>query len=71
MGNCTIPANHAVPPEGAVVEIRYLYRAGPHGALFQPVYLGERRDISMSEAKLSQVTRVKGAATDTEALSAA
>lgn len=64
MGNCSIPANHPVPQEGAVVEVRYLYRAGPQGALFQPVFLGERRDIAVSDAKLSQVTRVKVAAND-------
>lgn len=64
MGNCTIPASHPVPQEGAVVEVRYLYRSGPQGALFQPVFLGERRDIPVSEAKLAQVTRVKVAAND-------
>ncbi|NDE99888.1 MAG: DNA ligase, partial [Verrucomicrobia bacterium] len=54
VGNVTIPANHQVPPVGAVVEVRYLY-AYPDGSLFQPVYLGERRDVSAEECVCSQL----------------
>lgn len=43
IGNCTIPANFNIPSAGALVEIRYLY-AYRNGALYQPVYKGERSD---------------------------
>ncbi len=52
MGNVTIPPNHAVPTEGAVVEVRYLYAAP---ALVQPVYLGERDDVTPQECVTAQV----------------
>ena len=54
VGNVTIPANHAIPAVGAVVEVRYLY-AFRSGSLFQPVYLGERPDLDRSEARASQL----------------
>lgn len=45
LGKVTIPANHSVPAEGTLVEVGYLYRMpGESGALFQPVYKGERGD---------------------------
>lgn len=40
VGNCTVPPNHDIPSVGSVVEIQYLYRTGPSGSLFQPVFLG-------------------------------
>jgi bifunctional non-homologous end joining protein LigD len=43
VGNVTIPANHAIPKTGDLVEVRYLYRF-PGGSLFQPIYLGSRAD---------------------------
>lgn len=43
VGSVTIPANFTVPEPGELVEIRYLY-AFRGGSLFQPVYLGPRRD---------------------------
>lgn len=52
VGNVTIPANHEVPPVGAVVEVRYLY-ATP--ALYQPVYLGVRDDVTPTECVMAQV----------------
>lgn len=52
VGNVTIPANHDVPPIGAVVEVRYLYAAP---ALYQPVYLGVRDDILPAECVMAQV----------------
>jgi len=54
VGNCTIPANHAIPEEGQVVEIKYLY-AYEGGSLYQPIYLGVRTDIDKNECVLSQL----------------
>lgn len=54
-GNVTIPPNHAMPNIGDVVEIRYLYAFKQSGALYQPVYLGRRDDISMSECTIAQL----------------
>ena len=54
VGNVTIPANHSVPPVGAVVEVRYLY-AVPDGSLYQPVYLGVRHDVEPHECVVSQL----------------
>ncbi len=54
-GNVTIPANHSVPPVGAVVEIRYLYAFNESNALYQPVYLGLRTDVDQHECVLSQL----------------
>lgn len=53
VGNVTIPANHAIPIEGSVIEVRYLY-AYEGGSLFQPTYLGPRADISQEECLASQ-----------------
>jgi bifunctional non-homologous end joining protein LigD len=54
VGNVTIPPNQPVPQVGAVVEVRYLY-AFPDGSLFQPVYLGERSDVDVTECGVSQL----------------
>lgn len=54
LGNVTIPANHAIPQVGALVEVRYLY-AYPGGSLFQPQYLGVRDDLDRSDCTLSQL----------------
>ncbi|MEQ2007465.1 MAG: WGR domain-containing protein [Limisphaerales bacterium] len=54
VGNVTIPANHKVPPVGAVVETRYLH-AYRDGSLYQPVYLGERSDVRQEECVVSQL----------------
>jgi len=54
VGNVTIPVNHAIPKIGAVVEVRYLY-AYAEGSVYQPVYLGERSDISPSDCSMSQL----------------
>lgn len=43
VGNVTIPANHAIPQTGDLVEVKYLYRF-PGGSLYQPIYLGLRTD---------------------------
>jgi bifunctional non-homologous end joining protein LigD len=54
-GNVTIPPNHAIPEVGAVVEIRYLYAFKESGAIYQPVYLGPRTDIPLSECGVDQL----------------
>jgi bifunctional non-homologous end joining protein LigD len=54
-GNVTIPANHAIPQVGAVVEVRYLYAYPESLALYQPVYLGPRDDIDPGECLVSQL----------------
>lgn len=54
MGNVTIPANHDIPAEGSVVEVRYLY-AIRGGSLYQPVYLGVRDDITPEECVTAQL----------------
>lgn len=53
VGGVTVPANHELPEPGTVVEIRYLY-AFPEGGLHQPVYLGPRSDIPVSDCLASQ-----------------
>lgn len=55
VGNCTIPPNYPVPPERALVEVRYLYYFGLGGALFQPQYAGIRTDLDESEASINQL----------------
>jgi bifunctional non-homologous end joining protein LigD len=54
VGNVTVPANHAVPDAGALVEVQYLY-AFRGGALFQPVYRGARSDLTEASATLTQL----------------
>ena len=54
-GNVTIPPNHALPPVGGVVEVRYLYAFPESGRLFQPVYLGARDDVLPAECATSQL----------------
>lgn len=54
-GNVTIPANHAVPPVGAIVEVRYLYAYHDSLALYQPVYLGPRDDVEPGDCLVSQL----------------
>jgi bifunctional non-homologous end joining protein LigD len=54
-GNVTIPADHPVPRAGSVVEVRYLYALRASGALYQPVYRGERDDINSAECTRSQL----------------
>lgn len=57
-GNVTIPSSAAVPAEGDVVEVEYLYY-NPGGAFEQPVFLRVRKDMEAAEAVLSQITRYK------------
>jgi len=44
VGKVTVLPNFPMPEVGTLVEIEYLYRH-IHGALYQPVYLGERTDL--------------------------
>ena len=54
-GNVAIPANHQIPPVGAIVEVRYLYAYRDSLALHQPVYLGPRDDVEADECLVSQL----------------
>jgi bifunctional non-homologous end joining protein LigD len=54
-GNVTIPPGEIIPEEGKIIEVRYLYAFPESGALFQPVYLGERDDISREECTVTQL----------------
>lgn len=54
VGKVTIPPNHEVPKVGDVVEVRYLY-ANRGGAVYQPVYLGPRNDLDVTEAVIEQL----------------
>ena len=54
IGNVTIPINKAVPPVGALVEVRYLY-AYKGGSLYQPAYLGERNDLDETDCAFGQL----------------
>ncbi len=62
-GNVTIPPNHELPPVGSVVEVRYLYAFRESGALYQPVYLGQRDDVDPEECTSDQL---KWKATDAD-----
>jgi len=55
VGNVTIPANFNVPAVAQVVEVRYLYAFRESNALYQPVYLGPRKDVEQHECVLSQL----------------
>jgi bifunctional non-homologous end joining protein LigD len=48
VGNVTIPANHALPKVGDLVEVRYLYHY-PGGSPYQPIYLGSRSDKDLPD----------------------
>lgn len=61
IGNVTIPANHAIPEVGDVVEVRYLH-CFRGGSLFQPVYLGKRTDIDAAECTVAQLKYKQDAA---------
>jgi bifunctional non-homologous end joining protein LigD len=56
-GNVTIPANHRMPEPEALVEVEFLYYTGK--AFEQPVYGGERTDLTRADARIDQITRHK------------
>jgi len=55
VGNVTIPANYQIPQVGQVVEIKFLYALSESNALYQPTYLGERKDVEPHECVMSQL----------------
>lgn len=48
VGKVTVLPNFSIPLPGTLVEVEYLYRH-VHGALYQPVYRGERDDLEMPD----------------------
>ena len=54
-GNVTIPADQPIPQVGDISDVRYLYAMPVSGALFQPVYLGVRDDITAAECTRDQL----------------
>ncbi|MEP2774889.1 MAG: NERD domain-containing protein [Luteolibacter sp.] len=54
-GKVTIPPNHRIPAVGQVCETRYLYAFRESGSIYQPVYLGERDDISSADCTTAQL----------------
>ncbi|MCA3266703.1 MAG: DNA ligase [Azospirillum sp.] len=61
LGNVTIPPNHKVPAKDDVVEVRYLYVLDTRAALYQPVYLGPRTDMSLDDVENVSDLKVKEA----------
>jgi len=59
VGNVSIPPNREVPAVSALVEVIYLYLARQGGSLYQPVYKGERDDVSVDDCTLAQI-KIKG-----------
>ena len=60
VGKVTIPVNHEVPSSGAIVEVQYLYVNGKDGALFQPVYKGNRsHELEHKECHTGQLVYKK------------
>jgi bifunctional non-homologous end joining protein LigD len=58
LGNVSIPANKAVPRKGSIIDVKYLY-AYRGGGLYQPVYVGVRKDIEPGECTTAQLRFVK------------
>jgi len=54
-GNVAIPADQPVPAAGSIVEVRYLYAMPGSNALYQPVCLGLRNDLSPEDCTLDQL----------------
>ena len=54
VGKVTILPNFPVPKVGSLIEVQYLY-AHKGGAVFQPVYKGERTDLERSSAVMTQL----------------
>ena len=60
VGNVTIPPNITWPKEGAIAEVRYLYRTpGPGGALQQPVFVRERDYLDATDCTEAKIIRIK------------
>jgi len=54
VGNCTIPANAAMPAPGSYIEVIYL-NANPGGSIYQPRYHMARTDVVDADTRLSQL----------------
>lgn len=54
-GNVTIPPNHEIPTPGWIVECRYLYAFPESGHLYQPTYLGVRKDLTAADCTVDQL----------------
>lgn len=54
-GNVTIPPNHHIPTKGSIIECRYLYAFRESGSVYQPIYLGERCDLTAAECTADQL----------------
>jgi bifunctional non-homologous end joining protein LigD len=58
MGTVGVPERYALPREGQIVEIRYLYcHPGADGKLIQAKYFGKiRNDVAIGDCSVSQLT---------------
>jgi len=54
VGNVTVYPNQEIPAQGSIVEVKYLYYF-QGGSLFQPVLLGERDDLDLSDCVVSKL----------------
>ena len=54
IGKVTISSNWNIPAVGQICEVKYLYVAGAGGALYQPIYLGPRDDVDISECTIQK-----------------
>jgi bifunctional non-homologous end joining protein LigD len=66
MGTVGVPERYAIPREGQIVEIRYLYcHPGADGKLIQAKYFGKiRNDVAIGDCSASQL-KLKADETDT------
>ncbi len=55
VGSVAIPANQQIPGVGDILEVQYLYAFGQSNALFQPVFLRLRDDITATDCTLAQL----------------
>lgn len=69
VGSVTIPANHAIPAAGQLVDISYLY-CFEGGSLFQPVYKGPREDLDANDLSVISIRQLKFKQAHAEALAA-
>ena len=58
LGNVTIPINQIIPPEGTLIDVRFLYR-NDGGSLILPSYQGRRSDVNRETVTTDQITRIK------------
>lgn len=55
VGAVTVPVNKAMPTDGSVLDVKYIYMTGPGGALFTPTWKQLRNDVDPHEARLGRV----------------